>query len=80
MAIEVANEDALWRLVSAGFAQRRKTILNNLRSSPIDTLSLLEEAGGAGAVLERAGIETRRRAETLTLEEWGRLARVLEGL
>ncbi len=55
------------RLVSASFAQRRKTILNNLRS----ILKQPEEA------LETAGIEGRRRAETLTLDEWRRLADVV---
>ena len=79
-AIEVADENLLWQIVSAGFAQRRKTIFNNLRSSPAQTRSLLERAGGAGSVLERAGIEARRRAETLTLDEWGSLTRVLEVL
>ena len=31
IAAEVKNEELLWQIVSAGFAQRRKTILNNLR-------------------------------------------------
>ncbi|HYY94367.1 MAG TPA: 16S rRNA (adenine(1518)-N(6)/adenine(1519)-N(6))-dimethyltransferase RsmA [Pyrinomonadaceae bacterium] len=78
-APEVDDERLLWRIVSAGFAQRRKTILNNLRSAPETLRALIEERGGAGALLEAATIESRRRAETLTLEEWARLARVIEG-
>jgi 16S rRNA (adenine1518-N6/adenine1519-N6)-dimethyltransferase len=76
----VSDENLLWRIVSTGFAQRRKTIFNNLRSAPADLLSLIEKAGGAAHALENAGIEKGRRAETLTLEEWGSLARLLEAL
>ncbi|HEY0786140.1 MAG TPA: 16S rRNA (adenine(1518)-N(6)/adenine(1519)-N(6))-dimethyltransferase RsmA [Acidobacteriaceae bacterium] len=52
------------------FAQKRKTLANNLRA-----------AGVAGAVvaeaLAEAGIEAQARAETLTLEEQARLFRAL---
>ncbi len=48
------------RLVSIAFAQKRKTIFNNLKST----------IQNAADVLESAGIDPRRRAETLTLEEW----------
>jgi 16S rRNA (adenine1518-N6/adenine1519-N6)-dimethyltransferase len=54
--------------VKAAFAQRRKTLANALRGA--------WPALGAAAVAERlaaAGIDGRRRAETLTLEEFGRL-------
>ncbi|MBA2733791.1 MAG: ribosomal RNA small subunit methyltransferase A [Acidobacteria bacterium] len=80
MGVVVANENLLWRIVSIGFAQRRKTIFNNLRSAPVDLISLIEKAGGAEHALESAGIEKERRAETLTLEEWGNLSRLLESL
>jgi 16S rRNA (adenine1518-N6/adenine1519-N6)-dimethyltransferase len=76
--IEVSDEQLLWRVVSAGFAQRRKTIFNNLRHAPVELLAQIEQAGGANALLDEAKIEARRRAETLTLEEWGRLTRALE--
>jgi 16S rRNA (adenine1518-N6/adenine1519-N6)-dimethyltransferase len=75
---EGADEPLLWRVVSAGFAQRRKTIHNNLRAAPADLLARVEGAGGASAVLEAAGVEPRRRAETLTLDEWLRIARSVE--
>ena len=74
---QVADESLLWRIVSAGFAQRRKTIFNNLRAAPEDLRAMIEVAGGAARALERAQIEPRRRAETLTLEEWARLTRAL---
>jgi 16S rRNA (adenine1518-N6/adenine1519-N6)-dimethyltransferase len=78
MGVAVANENLLWRIVSAGFAQRRKTIFNNLRNATADLRALVETAGGAEHVIESSGIDKTRRAETLTLEEWGDLARLLE--
>ncbi|MDQ3818731.1 MAG: 16S rRNA (adenine(1518)-N(6)/adenine(1519)-N(6))-dimethyltransferase RsmA [Acidobacteriota bacterium] len=77
IAVGMGDESLLWRVVSAGFAQRRKTIFNNLRSAPADLLSRIEEAGGAITVLEKAGIESKRRAETLTLEEWAGLTQTI---
>ena len=74
----VKNEKVLWQIVSAGFAQKRKTILNNLRSAPAPLLELIKKAGGASIILCRAEVELQRRAETLTLEEWVRLAATLE--
>ncbi len=77
-AFEVDDERLLWRVVSAGFAQRRKTIFNNLRSAPEDVRAPVEAAGGAATLLEAARVEPQRRAETLTLEEWARITRALE--
>lgn len=74
----VWDETLLWRVVSAGFAQRRKTISNNLRRAPEPLRSRIEEARGAGEVLEVSGIDPQRRAETLTVEEWRGLARTIE--
>ncbi|HYX40362.1 MAG TPA: 16S rRNA (adenine(1518)-N(6)/adenine(1519)-N(6))-dimethyltransferase RsmA [Pyrinomonadaceae bacterium] len=77
IAADVSNEALLWQLVSAGFAQRRKTIFNNLRHAPARLSARVEAHGGAHATLAAAGIEPQRRAETLTLAEWAQLA---EGL
>ena len=77
-AADVSDEALLWRLVSAGFAQRRKTIFNNLRAAPSDLLSRIEIKGGARRLLEAVQIEPQRRAETLTLAEWSRLSRAME--
>jgi len=70
IAAEVKDEGLLWQVVSAGFAQRRKTILNNLRDAPPPIQESLKKRGGASIVLCEAGIPPLRRAETLTLEEW----------
>jgi 16S rRNA (adenine1518-N6/adenine1519-N6)-dimethyltransferase len=57
------DEKAFRDLVSTAFAQKRKTILNNLKS----------KYRNAGLSLRSAGIEASRRAETLTLAEWTEL-------
>jgi 16S rRNA (adenine1518-N6/adenine1519-N6)-dimethyltransferase len=51
------------KVLSAGFLQRRKTLKNNLAG-------LAGSAAEAAAVLESAGVEPARRAETLTLDEF----------
>ena len=72
------NEDLFWRTVSAGFAQKRKTILNNLRHAPQPLADVLKRNGGASIVLCKANVELQRRAETLTIEEWSRIVRAME--
>ncbi len=67
-AIELKDEKVFMRCIKAGFAQRRKTLLNSLAS-----------AGGMDKdkvkrILAAAGIDPGRRAETLTVEEFGRIA------
>jgi 16S rRNA (adenine1518-N6/adenine1519-N6)-dimethyltransferase len=77
IAAEVNDEALLWKIVSAGFAQRRKTILNNLREAPASIQELLKKRGGASIVLCDACIPPLRRAETLTLEEWAMLVNAM---
>jgi 16S rRNA (adenine1518-N6/adenine1519-N6)-dimethyltransferase len=74
---EVSDEGLLWETVSAGFAQKRKTILNNLRNASGRLQEILRSNGGASIVLCKAHIELQRRAETLTVEEWGRLVQAM---
>jgi 16S rRNA (adenine1518-N6/adenine1519-N6)-dimethyltransferase len=77
IAAEVKDEKLLWQVVSAGFAQRRKTILNNLRDAPANIQELLKKRGGASIVLCDACLPPLRRAETLTLEEWAMLVNAI---
>ena len=77
-AAAVNNEQLLWQIVSAGFAQRRKTILNNLRNAPSPLQEIVKAHGGASIVLCQAEVDVQRRAETLTLDEWARITRALE--
>jgi len=65
--------DTFFHLAKAGFSQKRKTLRNAL-------------AGGmhwskpqAGEIIQSAEIDPQRRAETLSLNEWERLARVVQG-
>jgi 16S rRNA (adenine1518-N6/adenine1519-N6)-dimethyltransferase len=65
--MEVADVDAFFAIVKAGFSQKRKQLHNAL------AVGLSRPHEQIDRVLKRAGIDPRRRAETLTLEEWGRL-------
>ncbi|NDJ60628.1 MAG: ribosomal RNA small subunit methyltransferase A [Chloroflexi bacterium] len=67
--VAVPSEQAFFRVVRAGFGQKRKQLKNALG----DGLGL--DAAAAAALLERVGIDPRRRAETLSLEEWAALTR-----
>ena len=59
----VEAEAAFFRVVRAGFSEKRKQLKNNLRGLGLDD-------GAIAAALAEAGIDGRRRAETLTIEEW----------
>ena len=65
---EGVDEAAFFRLVRAGFSQKRKTLRNALSAG------LGIEPARAAEMLTRAGIDPRRRAETLGLAEWARLS------
>lgn len=62
-----------FRLAKAGFSQKRKTLRNALAAG------LACAPAQAEQLLWAAGIDQRRRAETLSLEEWGQLATVYAG-
>jgi 16S rRNA (adenine1518-N6/adenine1519-N6)-dimethyltransferase len=60
-----ADEDGLWRLVQAGFRERRKMLHNVLpRQLPQVGRKRFE------AALEAAGIAADRRPQTVSVEEW----------
>lgn len=59
----ITDEQAFFRMVKTGFSQKRKQLKNNLRN-------LGYRAAEVAEVLEVAGIDGRRRAQTLTLDEW----------
>lgn len=69
-AVEVKDKEMFFRLVKAGFAQRRKTLSNSLKGAGLDK-DAVEKA------LEDSGIEGSRRAETLSLEEFAALSDAL---
>lgn len=67
--VDVTDTKRFFRVVKAGFGQKRKQLKNALGSG----LALNSEQ--TAALCESAGIDPRRRAETLTLEEWAALTR-----
>ena len=74
-AVAVAEETGFLTVCQSLFAQRRKTIFNNLRASQ-HRLGVQHESEIA-ALLAQAGIDGRRRAETLSLAELADLANTL---
>jgi 16S rRNA (adenine1518-N6/adenine1519-N6)-dimethyltransferase len=78
LSTKVGSEELLWSVVSAGFMQKRKTILNNLRNAPGKLHEVIKQNGGASIVLCKAGVDLQRRAETLSVEEWGQITRAME--
>jgi 16S rRNA (adenine1518-N6/adenine1519-N6)-dimethyltransferase len=64
-----APEALLFRIIRGAFQQRRKQLANNLENVLGWTRERTERLG------PHAGIDLRRRGETLTLEEFARLAR-----
>jgi 16S rRNA (adenine1518-N6/adenine1519-N6)-dimethyltransferase len=66
--VAAPSDKAFFRVVKAGFSQKRKQLRNSL-SGGLGVKSAVAEQ-----YLEAAGIDSARRAETLTLEEWSRLS------
>jgi 16S rRNA (adenine1518-N6/adenine1519-N6)-dimethyltransferase len=68
--IDVGDERLFGRVVKASFAQRRKTLWNCLKAAGFFTADgILQEA------FDLAGIDGRRRGETLSLEEFATLTK-----
>lgn len=65
---KVEDEDLFFKIVKASFGQRRKTLLNSLTS-----MGILDKTD-ISAVLSAAGIDEKRRGETLSLDEFARLS------
>jgi 16S rRNA (adenine1518-N6/adenine1519-N6)-dimethyltransferase len=61
--------ETFFRLIKAGFSQKRKTLRNSLSGG------LAIPPAGAAELLEGASIDPQRRAETLSIDEWERLAK-----
>ena len=65
--IEVSDVAGFFDIVMHGFSAPRKQLRNSLAHS------LGMPPGQVASLLEKAGIEAKRRAETLSLEEWRKL-------
>jgi 16S rRNA (adenine1518-N6/adenine1519-N6)-dimethyltransferase len=64
--IEIRDMELFKKIVRASFSSRRKILANSLRS--------LVPKDRAEAILKSAEIDRKRRAETLSIDEFGRLA------
>ena len=67
----VDSEDLFFKVVKAAFGQRRKTLLNSIASMGNLSKDTVKEA------LEEAGIDPKRRGETLSLDEFANLSNVI---
>ena len=67
----VDSEDLFFKVVKAAFGQRRKTLLNSIASMGNLSKDMVKEA------LEEAGIDPKRRGETLSLDEFDNLSNVI---
>lgn len=72
--VDAPDSEAFFRVVRAGFSLKRKQLKNAVGAG------LHMDAHDAAALIEGAGIDPRRRAETLTLAEWAALANVATGV
>ena len=70
--VEVPDEKTFFKVVAAAFSVRRKMLNNSLKNMGGLTGEQVK------AWLDRAGIDGKRRAETLSLEEFAMLARTWE--
>lgn len=68
--VELLDESMYFRCVRAGFGQRRKTLLNSLQATGFNKEKIRE-------VLGKAGIDEKRRAETLSLEEFAIISNLM---
>ncbi|WP_124726304.1 16S rRNA (adenine(1518)-N(6)/adenine(1519)-N(6))-dimethyltransferase RsmA [Staphylospora marina] len=73
-AVAVVNEPLFFRVVRAAFAQRRKTLSNTLHSALLSSREKREVEDW----LKQAGIDPKRRGETLDLEEFAAITEVLD--
>lgn len=73
-SVSVKSEEFFFKVTRASFAQRRKTILNNL-SSQLEGGK--EKKAEIIEALEQANIEPSRRGESLSIEEFAKLSDVL---
>ena len=67
--VDVSDDKTFFRVVRAGFSQKRKQLKNSLSGG------LQMKSKQAGELLARAEIDPKRRAETLSIQEWAQITR-----
>ncbi len=70
--VEVDDADSFFKVVRGGFAQRRKQLRNALAAEFALPASEVAQA------LSRAGVDPKRRAQTLGIEEWAKVCKEMQ--
>jgi len=70
--VEVDDVDSFFEVVRAGFAQRRKQLRNALAAGSALSASEVAQA------LSKAGVNPKRRAQTLSIKEWAKVWREMQ--
>lgn len=70
--VEVDDVDSFFEVVRAGFAQRRKQLRNALAAG------LALSASEVAQALSKAGVNPKRRAQTLSIKEWAKVWREIQ--
>lgn len=65
--VDVIDEKRFFRVVKAGFEQRRKTFSNTMKTTGLSKEDI-------AAILDKAGIDGNRRGETFSLQEFADIA------
>ncbi len=71
--VEVEDEEFFFEVVRASFAQRRKTLLNNLQNNLLSK----DQKAEIEQVFQEVDIDGKRRGETLTIAEFAKLSNAL---
>lgn len=69
----VTDEKKFFRIAKVGFSQKRKQLLNNFKGLGL-------EKSAIGEWCDAAGIDGKRRAETLSIEEWVHLYQTIPNI
>jgi 16S rRNA (adenine1518-N6/adenine1519-N6)-dimethyltransferase len=69
--INTDDTDLFFKIVKTGFSQKRKQLQKNLRQLGHSQAKIAE-------ILEQAGVNGRRRAETLNLNEWQQIYQLFQ--
>ena len=70
--VKVDNEEMFFKLIKVSFMQRRKTLLNALTNS-----GLITNKEKLKQVLEKMNLDLNIRGEKLTLEQYAKLANLI---
>jgi 16S rRNA (adenine1518-N6/adenine1519-N6)-dimethyltransferase len=66
-SVEIKNEEFFFKIVKTSFSQRRKMLSNSLKSIRVDIREWLA----------KAGIDSQRRPQTLSINEFAKLANII---